>query len=82
MKTLIFIGREVLNLICPQCPALSFRQLSDLKGHLDTEHGIKDMAIDELSDVEDNEDIQQEDGQQQDILNEKVVIYKKLVYVN
>ena len=42
--TNLFLGRNVLSLICPQCPSLSFRLLSDLRGHLETQHGLKDMS--------------------------------------
>ena len=40
----LFLGRNVLSLICPQCPSLSFRILSDLRGHLETQHGLKNMS--------------------------------------
>ena len=68
-------GRDVLNLICPQCPSLSFRLMSDLKGHLETEHGINDMApdddpLDRTDDPSDEEDIEPEET---DDLKEKVV---------
>jgi len=63
-------GREVLNLICPQCPSLSFRLMSDLKRHLETEHGMKDMSADLADDPSDEEDNEQEET---DSSKEKVV---------
>ena len=47
IKTFLLV-REVLNLICPECPSLSFRLLSDLKGHLESQHGMKDMSDGQL----------------------------------
>ena len=37
----------MLSLICPQCPSLSFRLLSDLRGHLESQHGMKDIINNE-----------------------------------
>ena len=75
LNFLTCVGRDVLNLICPQCPSLSFRLMSDLKGHLETEHGINDMApdddpLDRTDDPSDEEDIEPEET---DDLKEKVV---------
>jgi len=79
-------GREVLSLICPQCPSLSFRLLSDLRGHLESQHGMKDIINNEghtdtgdgqTDDEDETMEDEVEENETSDNLKAKVVIYSE-----
>ena len=74
----------MLSLICPQCPSLSFRLLSDLRGHLESQHGMKDIINNEgqgdgqTDDEDEAMEDEIEENETSDGLKAKVVIFSLL----
>jgi hypothetical protein len=49
--------REVHELICPNCPSLTFATVTELRGHLESSHGLTNIRQDDLSMEETDDEV-------------------------